>query len=298
MYKNPKKAAEAHLKSIKLYKYDISTIQVEPSWPVAEACGGKVNYPVNKNPWIVKHPLESEEQLESLNIPNFSEIQSCQVMIEGTKILVENTDRPVAAFMTGPLTFSFQLFPYSKMFKYMLNSPELAKKIISKGVKIIKEYLSALKNVGATICVICEHDLQMISPPYIKEYCIDFIPDILSLYDYNILHICGKVNPHLKVFSEHLKELNKVNLISIGPHIDITETLALFKYRIGIAGNIDHYKLLPHGTPKEIETSVHEAISASKGDNRFFVAPGCEITVDTPIENVKSFVNASKTYKF
>ncbi|TFF63749.1 MAG: hypothetical protein EU521_00435 [Promethearchaeota archaeon] len=65
---------------------------------------------------------------------------------------------------------------------------------------------------------------------------------------------------------------------------------------MGIAGNIDHFKLLTSGTPQEIQTAVHKAIEASGGDPRFMIAPGCEITVDTPIENVKAYVNAVKHY--
>ena len=61
MYKDAQKAANAHLKALDLYGYDITTIQVEPSWPVAEACGATVNYPPDKNPWIIKPVLNSED---------------------------------------------------------------------------------------------------------------------------------------------------------------------------------------------------------------------------------------------
>jgi len=63
-----------------------------------------------------------------------------------------------------------------------------------------------------------------------------------------------------------------------------------------VAGNIDHIRLLPSGNPKEIETEVHKAIIASGKDPRFMVAPGCEITADTPLNNVKAFVTAAQTY--
>ena len=58
MYEDAAKAAEAHLKALDLYGYDIATIQVEPSWPVAEACGAQVAYPPDKNPWITNYLVE------------------------------------------------------------------------------------------------------------------------------------------------------------------------------------------------------------------------------------------------
>jgi uroporphyrinogen-III decarboxylase len=46
-----------------------------------------------------------------------------------------------------------------------------------------------------------------------------------------------------------------------------------------------------------VEAAVHAAIRASGGNPRFMIAPGCEITSDTPIENVQAFVRAAKTYR-
>ena len=79
MYQDAKKAADAHLKALDLYGYDITTIQVEPSWPVAEACGAEVTYPTNKNPWITKYVIELESDLEGLEIPDFMLTESTRV---------------------------------------------------------------------------------------------------------------------------------------------------------------------------------------------------------------------------
>jgi len=296
MYQDAKKAADAHLKALDLYGYDITTIQVEPSWPVAEACGAEVTYPTNKNPWITKYVIESENDLERLEIPDFSSTESTRVLIEGTRILAKEADVPVAAFMTGPLSFSLQLMPYKALIRSLVKNPDFVHQLVKRTIEIIKEYIYLLKEAGATIFVICEHDLQMLRPTHAKEFSIDYLPEILNVYNYNILHMCGKITPHLNVVAGYLKKVDKLNTLSIGPYVDITKTQELLDHKIGVAGNIDHVKLLPSGTPKEIEVVVHAAINASKGDPRFLVAPGCEITGDTPIKNVKAFVNAAKTY--
>ncbi|NVM19012.1 MAG: uroporphyrinogen decarboxylase family protein [Candidatus Lokiarchaeota archaeon] len=296
MYQNAEKAAEAHLKALKLYGYDITTIQVEPSWPVAEACGAEVNYPPDKNPWITKHLIQSENDLENLGYPDFLETTSSRVMIEGTSILVEEAEAPVAAFMTGPITFSLQLMPYVVLIKMMIKNPEFIQKLVKKSVKIIEEYIKALKNAGATVFVVCEHDFQMLKHEQIKEFSLDYLPSLFDIFDYNILHMCGRVAPHLNALAQDLKQIKNINTLSIGPYVDISETQELLNHDIGIAGNIDHVRLLPFGSTKEVEAAVHKAIEASGEDSRFIVAPGCEITSDTPIENVKALVKAAQTF--
>ena len=89
-----------------------------------------------------------------------------------------------------------------------------------------------------------------------------------------------------------------MNTVSIGPYVNIGKTQELLDNKIGVAGNVDHIRLLPTGTPQQIETAVHTAIKNSGSDPRFMVAPGCEITSDTPIENVKALVRAVETYHF
>ncbi|MHA1689250.1 MAG: uroporphyrinogen decarboxylase family protein [Promethearchaeota archaeon] len=63
MYTDAGKAAGAHLKALKLHRYDLITFQVEPSWPVVEACGAKIFFPPDKNPWIVKHVINMKRKI-------------------------------------------------------------------------------------------------------------------------------------------------------------------------------------------------------------------------------------------
>jgi len=296
MYKDAKKAAKAHLKALDMYDYDITTIQVEPSWSVAEACGAEVTYPSNKNPWITKYAIESENDLEGLKIPDFMLTESTRVLIEGTRILAREANVPVATFMTGPISFSLQLMPYEVLMTKLVKDPNFIHQLVKRAIEIIKEYIYVLKEAGAAIFVICEHDIQLLRPAHSKEFSIDYLPEILNVYDYNILHMCGKITPHLNAVASDLKKFERLNTLSIGPYVSITKTQDLFDHKIGVAGNIDHVKLLTSGTPKEIEVAVHAALNASEGDPRFLIAPGCEITGDTPIINVKAFVHAAKTY--
>ena len=108
--------------------------------------------------------------------------------------------------------------------------------------------------------------------------------------------MCGKITPHLNKIAHDLKQIQKLNNISIGPFVDITKTQNLLNNQIGVAGNIDHIRLLPSASPSEVEDAVKKAIIASYGNPRYMVAPGCEITADTPIDNVKALVNAAKIF--
>ena len=76
MYEDAEQAAQVHLEVQKLYGYDFVSIQIEPSWPVAEACGSGVTYPPDKYLWITDYLIKSEADLEKLHMPDFMATRS------------------------------------------------------------------------------------------------------------------------------------------------------------------------------------------------------------------------------
>jgi uroporphyrinogen decarboxylase len=297
MYHDLGQAVQAHLDALERYGYDFVTMQPEPSWPVAEACGATVTYPPDKNPWITEYVVASEEDLDKLSVPDFMANTTTRVIIEGTGILAKRATAPTVAFTTGPTTMALQLMPYVEVMKRIRKNPEFVHKLVSKTVDIIRAWALLLKGAGATILCICEHDVQMLSPRHFREFTVEYLPRILDIFDYNILHICGKVMPHLEYTADDIvKKLRHLTVVNVSPEVDIAALQSLLKGRIGVAGNIDHIHVLPQQGPAEVKAAVRVAIEASGGDPRFMVAPGCEITADTPPENVSAMVEATKEF--
>ena len=294
MYKDAEAAAQAHLDAQAHYGYDVITIQVEPSWPVAEACGSGVTYPPKKAPWITDYLIQEKEDLPKLKVPDFMATTSTRVLIEGTRILAERASVPVVAFMTGPLTMALQLMPYDKLIKMMMKDKDFVHQLVQKAVDVGVAYGKALKDAGASIFMICEHDTQMMGPKHTLEFSIEYYPRMLEIYDYNMVHMCGKVTRHMVDNADAFKTLTRLDMINIGPEVDLKEMREVFDDRIGIAGNIDHIQLLPLGTADEVHEACLASIQEAGGPTatRYMLAPGCEITADTPPENIEAFVRA------
>jgi uroporphyrinogen decarboxylase len=296
MYYDAAKAAKAHLAALDRYGYDVVSIQVEPSWPVAEACGAEVYYPPDKCPWITKNPVKDGMTLDTLVVPDFTATHTSNAMIEGTRLLAESAGVPVAAFMTGPLTFSLQLIKYMDFIKASVQNREFVKRLIRKSVEIIRAYGEELRKAGATIFVLCEHDVQMFSPTDFKELSLDFLPDLLNIYPYTMLHLCGKVGPHLTANIRVLRDLKGLNMINIGADVEISWLKEALSGKIGVAGNVDHLTFLPHAAPAEVIERVRQTLEVGMPGGGYMLAPGCEITGDTPVENVKAFVQTALEY--
>lgn len=295
MYRDATKAAEAHLAALARYGYDVVTIQVEPSWPMVQACGGEINYPPDKCPWITKNPITCPDDLDNFAIPDFATAPGSSVMVEGTRLLAAKADVPVVAFVTGPLTFSMQLFPYTEFVTASKKNKEFIHRLVQKSVEVINAYSAALRQAGATILMVCEHDIQMFSPEFAREFSLPFLEEVFT-YDYNMLHMCGKVERHLRENAVEFKQLRKLNMINVGHEANLKEIKKLFAGHFGVAGNLDHIVFLPHRTPAEVEQKCREIIEAGMEGGGFMLAPGCEITIDVPPENIEAMVRAAEKY--
>ena len=138
--------------------------------------------------------------------------------------------------------------------------------------------------------------LHMFSPTDFKELSLDFLPDLLNIYPHTMLHLCGKVTPHLEANIPGLRELTGLNMVNVGADVDIGWLKHALAGKIGVAGNVDHLTFLPHASPDEVTTNVKHALHMGMPGGGYMLAPGCEITADTPAENVEAFVQAAQDY--
>ena len=295
MFDDSEKAVKAHLEALALYQYDVVATQIETSWPIVEACGGEVTYPAGKSPWITKHPLLGPvEEIPDFPIPDFSKCKRVVNLLTGIEKLKAQTDVPVAAFVTGPLTMGFHLYGYEDGVKVIAKNKEFLPALTKKATEIIVAYARLVKEAGADLLVICEHDAQMVSPMYIKKFCLPNLPAILQIFEHNILHACGNVMKHFEVNASGLQQLTGLSAVSVGSDVDMAVLRTALGDSISVLGNIDHINLIPNADPAEIARVCGQVVRENKNVPGYMLAPGCEITVDTPSDNIKAFVDAAK----
>lgn len=111
-----------------------------------------------------------------------------------------------------------------------------------------------------------------------------------------VMDMCGNVERHLNENIGGFKNLQRLNMINIGHEVNLPAVKGMFAGYFGVAGNLDHVTFLPHHTPLEVEQKCREIIEVSMTGGGFMLAPGCEITIDVPPENIEAMVRAADRY--
>ncbi|MEN6536567.1 MAG: uroporphyrinogen decarboxylase family protein [Bryobacteraceae bacterium] len=69
-----------------------------------------------------------------------------------------------------------------------------------------------------------------------------------------------------------------------------------FGDRLGFWGGVDQQRLLPAGSPQEIDQEVRRVIGILGRGGGYMVAPSHILQPDTPVENVQAFLDAARKY--
>jgi len=61
---------------------------------------------------------------------------------------------------------------------------------------------------------------------------------------------------------------------------------------IALIGNLDTVKIFLQSTPNEVAEATRSLKESVKDTNNFVLSSGCDILIDTPLENIEAFMKA------
>jgi len=209
------------------------------------------------------------------------------------------------------------LFPFERAFSmqgmdtFLLNMamyPEFAKALLAKITEKCKEMMDTyLKETGEFLDIIKIGDdlgtqeSLMISPKMYREIVKPFHADLIAFTkertDAKIFfHTDGDVFNLIEDFIEIGVDILNPIQTSAGRMSDLEGLKQTYGDRITFCGAIDTHRVLPSGTPEEVQQEVKRVIQALGPGGGYMVASVHTIMNDVPPENVLAMVDAVEKY--
>lgn len=201
---------------------------------------------------------------------------------------------------------SWYLVGLEKLFMGMAMEEEWVDALFDKVAAFHTAVGKKLAAMGADI-IWCGDDLGSQNGPMISVDMFDryFFPRIQKMFaafkEVNpkvkvAWHSCGSILPFIPRFIEAgLDILNPLQPLATG--MDPVWLKETYGDKLVFFGGICVQKLLPQGTPQEIEAEVHRRIDILSQGGGYIVAPAHNIQSDTSVENVQAFFDAVKSWK-
>ena len=270
-------------KAIELYNPDgipvVFDLQIE-----AEMLGCKLQWTDDNPPAVISHPLMEGIQLEDLKIPDFDTGRLALVIDATIQLRELHPDVALYGLITGPFTLALHLLG-TDIFTNMMMDPEEVHKLMRFTTDVAKMISEKYIEAGCDVIAMVDPMTSQIDPmsfetfvsPYAEEL-FSFIRDRESLSSF---FVCGNAQQNIEVMCKC-----KPDNISIDENIplDFVRDAAL-SHNVSFGGNMRLTVVLLMGSEEDSRREALECMDIG-GKKGFILAPGCDLPMDTPNENL------------
>jgi [methyl-Co(III) methanol-specific corrinoid protein]:coenzyme M methyltransferase len=290
-HKDAQKMAKAAASTYKLSGLPSAVLPLD-MYVEAEALGAEINFRENAEfefPQVRKAGFGSGKDLstEITEVTEILERGRIKLVCEAIKLLKEDVgnDVVIGGMIPGPYTLLLLVVEAGKIFLEMKKEPAA----IIEGLLYLSSLLSevgiAYRNAGADFITI--HDMggspAFLGPAKYEQFALPAEKLLIEkLPKPRVLSICGNVTKSL-----HLLAQTGADTISIDQTADLAAARQALKDTL-LFGNIDPVGTLYRGDKAKVAESVIRAKEAGVDA----VWPGCDLILQTPIQNIQAMKKA------
>jgi len=269
--------------SIELYNPDgipvVFDLQIE-----AEILGCKLAWSKENPPAVVSHPLADGVELGSLQLPKESDGR-IPVVLEATRALrIKYPQLALYGLITGPFTLALHLLG-TEIFMKLFEDPEYVGRLMDFCARVGIKHAEMLMDAGCDVIAVVDPMTSQIDPASFETFVSPYVRQIFDFVrlkrKYSSFFVCGHAQQNIEVMCEC-----QPDNVSIDENIplDFVKNIAL-KKGISFGGNLKLTSVLLLGNEMD---SKKEAVACLDlgGTKGFILAPGCDLPMDTPIENL------------
>jgi MtaA/CmuA family methyltransferase len=282
---------ESNLKAMDYFDMDMVGLISDP-YRETSAFGAKITFPPEEVPKCEFPIVQTYNDVKALKIPDVYKNFRTRDRIDGAayyqKLL--HGDVPVIGWIEGPLAEACDLTGVSHMLMQLMMDPDFSNTLLDKCIITGKDFARAqiqegcdIIGIGDAICSQIDRDTYDL---YIKERHRDLIDFIHTQGARVKLHICGNITHLLPA----IKEVG-MDILDLDWQVDMDYAYEIVGPDVVRCGNIDPV-LVENKSREEIEYLTNNLLQKESG-RKHILSAGCEITVNTPVENLLAMRNES-----
>ncbi len=291
---------KAQIAALRRFKYDC-VLALSDTAIELQSFGAKTKIPEWHIP-TAEPIVRSPEDLDGLEIPDPRRDGRLPAAIESVEFLRKEVGNEVYIIggCNSPFTLAGGLMGVELMLISLIKNQDFVRKCLDITLEHTANWTKALIDAGAdqvmTYDPIATGDL--ISLKHFKDFALPYAKkQSETLREYggryaHAYHICGDT-------TDRLSEISEIGgaIVSLDEKVDIGYAKEKIGRRICIAGNVKTGTLLM-GDPQQVEVETRECIEKAAPGGGYVLCPGCDMPLNSPIENVERFVKVGKEYTY
>ena len=234
--------------------------------------------------------MKKKWEYDTIKVPDPLRDGRMPTVLEAIKRLKEKTEDkvPLIAALGTPFELLATTLDFEDITMALFENPDFLEAQLEKMTEITKHYAKEIEKADPDVLMLVDGTSQTIGPTYYPQFSLPYTKTLVeSLSKPTILHICGNTTPILKMMAE-----TGVNALSIDHPVDIQHALEVTEGKVALVGKISPQTLLT-GSREDIVAETEESLKLGM----HVVAPGCGIIPQTPLENLKAYLECVVNWK-
>lgn len=252
----------------------------------AEGLGAKVVIPEDGVPNSPVKRIQKLSDIDTLRVVDPASSWRMNDRLEAIRLMKQRAghDIPVVGWIEGALAESCDLMNMQEFFMNLLDEPEAMEQLMDICMEQNLWFAREQVKAGADIIGLGDAASSLIGHALYEEFALPYQQKMIrAIHDMGAkvkLHICGNVNSVLDLIAQ-----TGTDMIDLDFMVDMDRAAEILPETCSICGNFNPVTVMYQGTPAFVKEEVRRCKQV-RDRNRNFIAPGCEIPRDTPLENM------------
>ena len=287
---------EGQLKVADEFDFDHVSVISDPTREAAD-CGAVILYSEDSPPAIdnQNNLLADKTKLASLKIPDVLGGGRMQDRVEGVALFKEkiDSDKIIEGWIEGPCAEGADLRGINTLMTDFFDDPGFVRDLFEFVIEMELNFAKFQIEAGVDIMGMGDAAASLIGPQLYEEFVWPYekrlIDGVHELGAAVRLHICGNTRDILKGIGRLGCEIVDLDYL-----VPISEARQKMGQAQIICGNIDPVSVLQDSTPEQIHQAIGQCHKEAGGN--FIVGAGCEVTRNTPPENLRVLTDYAKSH--
>ena len=281
---DPKSMVEANLQCHEKFGIDAVTTMSDPYAETGDF-GAYIDYPFDSNPVCVQPLLREYSDIKLLKVRDIGDSGRMYKRIRTLEMYRKNCKGicPIIGWVEGAFGEIVDLRGINEVMMDIFDEPEFVRDVMEICTAQAIVFARAQIEAGADVIGVGDAAASLVGDKIYMDLILPYekriIQEIHNLGAKAKLHICGNITPILDYICD-----TGADIIDLDWMVDIGEACSRINGRASISGNYDPVGVLMSGNEECIRNAVINCIKS--GDGKNIISAGCEVPVNTPIENL------------
>ncbi len=283
---------ESNIRCMERFGHDAVSVISDP-YRETSAFGARIEFPEDSVPLCTDRLVATIDDVRALAAPDVYAAERTRDRIEGVRYyrdLLGDTF-PVIGWIEGPLAEACDLAGVNEVLLRLALDPDFVCLLMDRCMSTAKAFARAQIEAGCDVMGVGDAICSQISPAMYESLVLPLHQELFG-YIHSLgalvkLHICGNIT-HLLGHIAH----SGADIVDLDWMVDPAVAHDTLGPGITLSGNLDPVSVIRDLDADEVYARASALVEQARSW-RFILSGGCEITVDTPHENLDAMRRAA-----